>query len=45
MSASQSVSTLAVVTALVGFEDYYIRLETIAASAEYILENKPLFGP
>ena len=33
------------VTALVGFEDYYIRLETTVASTEYILETKPLFGP
>jgi len=33
------------VTALVGFEDYDIRLETTAASAEYNTENRPLFGP
>jgi len=33
------------VTVLVGFRDYYIRLETTAANADYILETKPLFGP
>ena len=33
------------VTALVGFEDYYIRLETTAASAGYNTKNRPLFRP